>query len=163
MITVSGLYPPLLYLTLKRPFPHHPRHSLVIDLPPLAPKLMRHPTVPVPSKLHHNLFNAIPKICFLLLCLPNRSKRSRRRNPNELHIFLPDLTSENVLNGLNDLNVLNHLSFYVVLENPPSTIMISPVTKRLCKIRLSMLSATSSSVQQRLSGVYLARRAISPS
>src|SRR5581483_2662020 len=51
---------------------------------------------------------------------------------------------------------------YVVLENPPSTMMISPVTKRLCRIRLSMLSATSSSVQQRLSGVYLARRSISP-
>ena len=27
---------------------------------------------------------------------------------------------------------------HVVLAKPPSTMMISPVTKRLCKIRLSM-------------------------
>jgi hypothetical protein len=74
----------------------------------------------------------------------------------------PTQTSENGLIGLNCWNVLNAI-VYVVLENPPSTIIISPVTKRLCKIKLSMLSATSSSVQQRLSGVYLARRAISPS
>src|SRR4029450_4490641 len=62
VITVGGLYPAPLNLTLKRPFPHHPRHPLVIDLPPLAPKLMRHPAIPVPCTLHHNLFNAIPKI-----------------------------------------------------------------------------------------------------
>ena len=42
---------------------------------------------------------------------------------------------------------------YVVLENPPSTIMISPVTKRLLNMRLIMVAATSSAVQQRLSGV----------
>src|SRR4030095_6182654 len=67
VITVGGLYPAPLNLTLKRPFPHHPRHTLVIDLPPLAPKLMRHPAIAVACTLHHNLFNAIPKIRFLLL------------------------------------------------------------------------------------------------
>ena len=42
---------------------------------------------------------------------------------------------------------------HVVLENPPSMMMISPVTKRLLKIRLIIVSATSSGVQQLLSGV----------
>ncbi len=49
---------------------------------------------------------------------------------------------------------------YVVLANPPSTTTISPVTKRLPAISDIMVSATSSAVTQRWSGVALARRSI---
>src|SRR5258706_12968371 len=46
---------------------------------------------------------------------------------------------------------------YVELVKPPSMTMISPVTKRLPSIRLIIVSATSSAVTTRFSGVALAR------
>src|SRR6185503_2556625 len=46
---------------------------------------------------------------------------------------------------------------YVELAKPPSMTMISPVTKRLPCTRLIMVSATSSAVTTRLSGVAFAR------
>src|SRR6266702_4593496 len=45
----------------------------------------------------------------------------------------------------------------VELENPPSTTMISPVTRRFDWMSDIMVSATSSAVTQRLSGVAFAR------
>src|SRR5580704_14297921 len=49
---------------------------------------------------------------------------------------------------------------YVVAEKPPSITMISPLTKRLLVIKLTITSATSSEVAQRRKGVLFARRAI---
>src|SRR5450631_2904466 len=49
---------------------------------------------------------------------------------------------------------------HVVAEKPPSMTTISPFTIGLLVIRFTMVTATSSGVTQRLSGVWLARLSI---
>src|SRR6185369_14089539 len=114
------------------------------------------------------------------LCVANRAFAIDDRNPIAISLegFVEDVPQRAIFPktlraiarselGRKPDNTVKHTEFfrtdYVVLEKPPSTMIISPVTNRLCKIRLSMLSATSSSVQHRLSGVYFARRSINPS
>src|SRR5262245_17790584 len=103
VFTVGGPNPAPLHLTLKRPFPHHPCHPLVIDLPPLAPELMGHPPITVACTLHHNLFNPISQIGFLLLGLQGFRLHpiviGAARKP---HHFAPPLEAAKVLAVIGD-------------------------------------------------------------
>src|SRR5215831_18416176 len=75
----------------------------MVDLVPLAPKLIRHPAISVARMLHHNPFNPIPKIRFLLLrslrFLPAAMVISAARKP---HHFAPPLDAAKLLAVIGD-------------------------------------------------------------
>src|SRR6266536_1986703 len=113
MITVGGLYPAPLDLTLKRLLAHDPRYPLVVDLVSLAPKLIGHPAISVSRKLHHDLFDPIPKIRFFLLgfhrFLPGAMVIGAARKP---HHLAPPLEAAKLLAVIGDESSLLRCAVY---------------------------------------------------